>query len=232
MQAHQRRPFVGAGRVAFVGLRVDAVGRQGDDDVALRGELGGQPPVPERARHRRVPLRTGPGRVPVVGASRATAGPMHPVEDHDQGAGALGADGPCELALHLDRRRHARQADRRQVVRRALDRVRPARGGVCGGICRGSAQRGQEQAGDQQADGPNRHDVASLPSSVGGSRHGYSHSMVPGGFEVMSSTTRFTAGTSLMIRLLIRSSRSYGSRAQSAVMASSEVTARMTTGYA
>ena len=36
----------------------------------------------------------------------------------------------------------------------------------------------------------------------------YSHSMVDGGFDVMSSTTRFTAGTSLTIRDEIVSSRS------------------------
>jgi hypothetical protein len=34
----------------------------------------------------------------------------------------------------------------------------------------------------------------------------YSHSMVPGGLLVMSSATRFTPGTSLMMRLLMRSS--------------------------
>ena len=37
---------------------------------------------------------------------------------------------------------------------------------------------------------------------------GYSHSIVPGGFDVRSSATRFTAGISLMIRLEIVSSRS------------------------
>ena len=58
----------------------------------------------------------------------------------------------------------------------------------------------------------------------------HSHSIVAGGFEVTSRTTRFTAGTSLTIRDEISSSRSYGSRAQSAVIASSEVTARITIG--
>ena len=62
----------------------------------------------------------------------------------------------------------------------------------------------------------------------GAERH--SHSMVPGGFEVTSNATRLTPGTSLMRRLDIRSSTSYGKRAQSAVMASSLVTARMTMG--
>src|SRR5919201_3433036 len=60
----------------------------------------------------------------------------------------------------------------------------------------------------------------------------YSHSMVAGGFELRSRATRFTPGISLMIRDEIASSTSYGSRAQSAVIASSDVTARITTGYA
>ena len=59
---------------------------------------------------------------------------------------------------------------------------------------------------------------------------GYSHSMVPGGLLVMSSTTRLTSRTSLVIRVLIFSSTSYGSRPQSAVIASSLVTGRSTTG--
>src|SRR5215217_2368768 len=58
----------------------------------------------------------------------------------------------------------------------------------------------------------------------------HSHSMVPGGLLVMSNATRLTPGTSLMMRLLTFSSRSYGRRAQSAVIASSEVTARITIG--
>lgn len=36
----------------------------------------------------------------------------------------------------------------------------------------------------------------------------YSHSIVPGGFEVMSNATRLTPGTSLMMRLESRSSSS------------------------
>ena len=60
-------------------------------------------------------------------------------------------------------------------------------------------------------------------------RSDHSHSMVPGGFDVMSKTTRLTSRSSLIIREAICSSRSYGSRAQSAVIASSLVTARITT---
>ena len=51
----------------------------------------------------------------------------------------------------------------------------------------------------------------------------------PGGLDVMSSTTRLTSRISLIMREAICSSRSYGRRAQSAVIASSLVTARITT---
>ena len=54
----------------------------------------------------------------------------------------------------------------------------------------------------------------------------YSHSIVPGGLEVMSYRTRLTPGTSLQMRLAHRASTSGGKRNQSAVMASSLVTAR------
>ncbi len=54
----------------------------------------------------------------------------------------------------------------------------------------------------------------------------YSHSMVAGGLEVMSYTMRLACFTSLTMRVLIFSRTSYGMRAQSAVMASTLVTAR------
>jgi hypothetical protein len=50
----------------------------------------------------------------------------------------------------------------------------------------------------------------------------YSHSIVPGGFEVMSYTTRLTPFTSFTIRLEIVFSTSCGRGTQSAVMPSSE----------
>ncbi len=56
----------------------------------------------------------------------------------------------------------------------------------------------------------------------------YSHSMVAGGLEVRSYTTRFTPRTSLTMRLETRASRSCGSGAQSAVMKSWLLTARST----
>src|SRR6185312_13771242 len=61
-------------------------------------------------------------------------------------------------------------------------------------------------------------------------RPGYSHSMVAGGLLVMSRTTRLISWTSLVIRVEIVASTWSGSRAQSAVIASSLVTGRSTTG--
>jgi len=58
----------------------------------------------------------------------------------------------------------------------------------------------------------------------------YSHSIVPGGFDVTSRTTRLTPGTSLVMRLEMRASTSYGRRVQSAVIASSDETGRSTMG--
>ena len=57
----------------------------------------------------------------------------------------------------------------------------------------------------------------------------YSHSMVAGGFELTSYTTRFTPSTSLMIRVDIRASTSCGNGNQSAVIPSVLVTARRAT---
>ena len=80
--------------------------------------------------------------------------------------------------------------------------------------------------------------VSPLPSElVDGGAHNrrsglgaHSHSMVPGGLLVTSSTTRLTSLTSLVIRVEIRASTSYGTRVQSAVIASSEDTGRKTIG--
>src|SRR5690606_39777742 len=61
-------------------------------------------------------------------------------------------------------------------------------------------------------------------------RETHSHSMVPGGLDVTSRTTRFTSRTSLVMRLEIFDSTSYGRRVQSAVIASSLDTGRSTMG--
>ena len=60
----------------------------------------------------------------------------------------------------------------------------------------------------------------------------YSHSIVAGGFDEMSYTTRLTPGTSLTIRDEILPRTSYGSFAQSAVIPSSDETARIATTFA
>src|ERR1700722_1198015 len=55
----------------------------------------------------------------------------------------------------------------------------------------------------------------------------HSHSIVPGGLEVMSYTTRFTPFTSFTMRVEIFFSTSCDSGTQSAVIPSSELTPRM-----
>ncbi len=59
----------------------------------------------------------------------------------------------------------------------------------------------------------------------------YSHSMVPGGLDVTSRTTRLISSTSLVMRLEILASNSEGNRDQSAVIASSLLTGRSTMGW-
>lgn len=84
----------------------------------------------------------------------------------------------------------------------------------------------------------NEQDVAKLVAALAplscatpeASARDYSHSMVPGGFDVTSSTTRFTSGTWFVILFEMRASTSYGTCVQSAVIASSEDTGRSTIG--
>ncbi len=71
------------------------------------------------------------------------------------------------------------------------------------------------------------HPLVILGWAPGNEHENYSHSIVPGGFEVMSYTTRLIPRTSLTILLEIVRSTSYGSGAQSAVIPSSVSTARI-----
>src|SRR5437868_4102284 len=75
---------------------------------------------------------------------------------------------------------------------------------------------------------PNVTDRAKLNASLEHATEwvAHSHSIVAGGFEEISYTTRFTPFTSLMIRVEMRASRSYGKCVQSAVIKSSVVTQR------
>src|SRR5262249_39577436 len=59
----------------------------------------------------------------------------------------------------------------------------------------------------------------------------YSHSIVAGGFDVTSRTTRLTPGISFTMRAEIVSTRSSGRRAASAVTASSCAPARTRRGW-
>ena len=91
--------------------------------------------------------------------------------------------------------------------------------------------RGTERLADPHAAQPDRRDLQPGAAQCPLFHDGYSHSMVPGGLLVTSRVTRLISLTSLVMRVEMRSRTSYGSRAQSAVMASSEVTGRITTGW-
>ena len=105
-----------------------------------------------------------------------------------------------------------------------------AAGASRSGQARAHRRRCRTSPGPLGPGGVSGHPARALRKEFREPTGGYSHSMVPGGLLVMSSTTRLTSGTSLVIRVEIRASRSPGSRAQSAVMASSLVTGRSTTG--
>ena len=78
--------------------------------------------------------------------------------------------------------------------------------------------------------GLNNQDVLALPPRPSGLKiPGHSHSIVAGGFPEMSYVTREMPGTSLMMRRETRSRKSYGKRAQCAVMKSTVSTARNAT---
>src|SRR5260370_5016152 len=110
-------------------------------------------------------------------------------------------------------------------IRNDLDETQGNGGGGSQGLCRVRAR------GSQALACPPGRCLASpghAPPSFGKSL--YSHSMVAGGLLVMSRTTRLISGTSLVTRVEIRASTSAGSRAQSAVRASSPVTRPSTRG--
>src|SRR5690606_29673541 len=85
----------------------------------------------------------------------------------------------------------------------------------------GRGKAAGDHDGQAESDDPSR-----FRSWLRGAHH--SHSIVPGGLEVMSYVTRLIPFTSFTIRFAERSSTSYGSRAQSAVIPSTLVTARNT----
>lgn len=98
------------------------------------------------------------------------------------------------------------------------------RGAGCNSNCHSTDSKGEVPRATARGTSPH---TASTPLDGG---RAYSHSIVPGGFDVTSSTTRFTSGTWFVILFEMRASTSYGTRVQSAVIASSEETGRSTIG--
>ena len=187
-------------------------------------------PAPQPRRDRPAAHRAGRGEPPddhpvragldvgEVGDDRVLRGDDHVVAVRAGGGGEGGHVGRNPAALGAVVRHH--QPDPQRSVggeRGALQQVRGhdhlRTGRPCPG---GTVAFAREDAGGR-------------PLPRGGRSH--SHSMVPGGLLVTSSTTRLTPSTSLVIRVDTRASTSWGTRVQSAVIASSLLTGRSTTGW-
>ena len=132
----------------------------------------------------------------------------------DQQPIALAIGRLCHICLRRGSHRVKKATRQRAAQRNIIGEFVPVRGVEC---CGDRRRQGRRKRGLWVS-----HSIQCPPAA-------YSHSIVPGGFDVMSSTTRLTSRSSLIMREAIVSSRSYGSRAQSAVIASSLVTARTTT---
>lgn len=151
----------------------------------------------------------------------------------------------CRVQHRIGGPARARLGLERVDVTDGVDVWRSTRGAVPSNDCdpgRGGRRATELIVGSaarrREGDGPARRVTAASAQRqcpLGQSRgdrqgSGYSHSMVPGGFDVTSSTTRFTPAISLVMRLEMRASTSYGRRVQSAVIASSDDTGRSTIG--
>ena len=107
----------------------------------------------------------------------------------------------------------------------------PGRERAGAGTGRGGNGAGRKRGGNGAGTGRGENGMRGGKRGRSAEKGFYSHSMVAGGLLVTSRTTRFTSGTSLVTRVEIRASTSSGSRAQSAVIASSLVTGRSTIGW-
>jgi hypothetical protein len=79
---------------------------------------------------------------------------------------------------------------------------------ACRSATRGYSSRPTQRSTAASCETPGRHQARRAGRCPLVLRFPYSHSMVDGGLDEMSSATRFTAGISLMIRLEIVSKRS------------------------
>ncbi len=120
-------------------------------------------------------------------------------------------------------------ARHRTIAAELLTAVFPARPGATG--AGGGSQSTTDRVTSPQDTGAEVVRVQSPLARRSSELVAHSHSMVPGGLLVTSSTTRLTSVTSLVMRVEILASTSYGTRVQSAVIASSEDTGRSTMGW-
>jgi hypothetical protein len=180
-----------------------------------RGRLPAQVHPVRRAAGRAAARRG--GRAGVLTAARRAADRRVPAAGHAGGDGSLPmTEREREVLTHV-----ARGESYRRSARRCSSRRRPSRTTCATSwpscTCRGATS---SCAGPSTTASPERPRRSPLPppcsaphvrrSSVEKAerKRAHSHSIVPGGFDVMSYATRFTPGTSLMIRLAIDSSTS------------------------
>ena len=168
--------------------------------VMARMPHGGASPVAMRWAMRRVSTRVLPEPAPAMirsGPPRcSTAARWGRVRSSTSAAGRP-AKAPVEVAVRLRRRRPSSAAST------ATASSRSNATSSADGSSFSSAAAAAACAPTSSSVMSNSACVLAAPR-----RHGHSHSMVPGGFDVTSSATRFTPSTSLMMREAIRSTRS------------------------
>src|SRR3990170_2216494 len=214
------------------GLRL-ALGPQRERDLALQARRGGDQPLRVSPQQFLVDPRlvVEPFRVREGGEPEEVPVPGLVFRQEDQVVGVLpgGSDFPFravargDVDLRADDRLHA------PLQRLLVELDRAHHPAVIGDGDGGHPEFLHPRDQGLELDRPVEEAVLRMEVEVDEIFH--SHSMVPGGFEEMSYTTRLIPFTSLMIREEIRCSTSYGRRTQSAVIPSWLWTARTATTF-
>ena len=169
-------------------------------NVMARIPHGGASPVAMRWAMRRVSTLVLPDPAPAMissGPPRCSTAARWGMVRSSSSAAGRPENAPDAVAV---RRRRRRPSSAPSVV------VPPAAPAACR-VSRDIRRSGRRAA----APTPSSERVGGVEQLAGLAaprRGGHSHSMVPGGFDVTSSATRFTPSTSLMMREAMRSTRS------------------------
>ena len=168
-------------------------------NVMARIPHGGASPVAMRWAMRRVSTRVLPDPAPAMissGPPRCSTAARWGMVRSSSSAAGRPEKAPDAVAV---RRRRRRPSSAPSVV------VSAAATAASAAVGRSSRSRGRRRADTLVGRVGGVEQLAGLAAPRSG---GHSHSMVPGGFDVTSSATRFTPSTSLMMREAMRSTRS------------------------